>query len=97
MELVETCALHAFASRKIDTSCALQVKPNVIIGVAAAGRLFTEHVLKAMAEASERPIIFPLSNPNSKMECTAEEAQHATGVAAACALQLWKGRIQEPS
>ena len=98
MALMEPNALHACGSPvRLDTSCALQVKPTVLIGVAAAGRLFTEDVLKAMAEASERPIIFPLSNPNSKMECTADEAQHATGSAAACALELCKGGIREPS
>jgi malate dehydrogenase (oxaloacetate-decarboxylating)(NADP+) len=54
------------------------LKPTILIGVSAKHGLFTRPVLEAMARHNERPIIFSLSNPTSKSECTAEEAYTAT-------------------
>ncbi len=50
------------------------LKPTAIIGVSGQPRMFTKDIVEAMAEMNEHPVIFALSNPTSKAECTAEEA-----------------------
>ncbi len=65
-------------------------RPTVLIGVSTKGGAFTEKVIKAMAKHVDRPIIFPLSNPTDKAECTPEQAYSWTDGKAlvACGVQF---------
>lgn len=68
------------------------VQPTTLIGAASRGGAFTQPVIAAMSQAAERaataqgadphaaaPVIFALSNPTSKAECTYEQAYEWTG------------------
>ena len=45
-----------------------QVKPTLLIGLSTVAGAFTEAIVRRMAAAAERPIIFPLSNPTDRAE-----------------------------
>ena len=69
---------HAHAPVAQFDAAIRALKPTGIIGVAATGGLFTPAVLETMARLNQRPIVFALSNPTSKAECTAEQAYRHT-------------------
>jgi len=54
------------------------LKPTCLIGVSGQPQTFTEQILTKMGQFNERPMIFSLSNPTAKSECTAEQAYRYT-------------------
>ena len=50
------------------------LKPTALIGVSGTPQTFTREIVGQMAADTARPIVFALSNPTSKAECTAEQA-----------------------
>ena len=55
------------------------LKPTALMGVSGQPQTFTQPIVEAMARFNEQPIVFALSNPTSKAECTAEQAYSWTG------------------
>ena len=49
------------------------VKPTILVGTSTNPGAFTKEVVEAMCENTERPVIFPISNPTKKLEATAEQ------------------------
>lgn len=49
------------------------VKPTILVGTSTDAGAFTKKVVEAMCENTERPVIFPISNPTKKLEATAKQ------------------------
>jgi malate dehydrogenase (oxaloacetate-decarboxylating)(NADP+) len=63
-----------------------RVKPTILIGVSGQPGIFSEEVVRAMAEGTERPLVFSLSNPTSKSECRPKDVYAWTDGRALCAV-----------
>lgn len=55
-----------------------QVQPTVLIGASGQARSFNENVIREMKRHCDRPVVFALSNPTSKSECSAEDVYRWT-------------------
>lgn len=75
-DLTETQKLYARLAQpcKDFLQAIKEFKPTVLVGVSTKARAFTREVVELMSELNEHPIIFALSNPTHKAECSAEEA-----------------------
>lgn len=75
-DLTDTQKLYARPAKACkDFIKAIQdFKPTILIGVSTKAGAFTREVIELMCELNEHPIIFALSNPTHKAECTAEQA-----------------------
>ena len=65
---------HEFQTCPDLMSAITALKPTALIGVSTIPKAFNQQVVETMSKLNERPIIFALSNPTSKAECSAEEA-----------------------
>ncbi len=69
---------HSMGSAADFHEAVRKVKPTMIIGVSGQPKVFTKEVIQTMANLNERPIIFALSNPTNKAECSAEDAYYGS-------------------
>jgi malate dehydrogenase (oxaloacetate-decarboxylating)(NADP+) len=70
---------HADRPEKDFVQAIESIKPTAIIGVSTVGKAFTRPVVEAMSRVNQRPIVFALSNPTDKAECTPHEAYAWSG------------------
>jgi malate dehydrogenase (oxaloacetate-decarboxylating)(NADP+) len=67
-------------ARQADLVAAVRaLEPTALIGVSAMAGGFSQPVVEEMARLNARPIVFALSNPTSKAECTPEQAYAWSG------------------
>jgi len=66
---------YAHDHAPLDFAAAIDaVRPQVLIGATGAPGTFTQDVVERMSRLNTRPVLFALSNPTSRAECTAEQA-----------------------
>lgn len=65
---------HKHAPTRDFVAAINSIKPTILIGVSTVGKTFTQTVVETMSKLNQRPVIFALSNPTEKAECSAEEA-----------------------
>lgn len=65
---------HPHEPTKDLVSAIKSIKPSAIIGVSTVGKAFNQQVVEAISQINSRPIIFALSNPTDRAECSAQEA-----------------------
>jgi len=65
---------HKHAPTRDFVATIESIKPTTIIGVSTVGGAFNQKVVETMARINSRPVIFALSNPTDRAECTAEQA-----------------------
>ena len=70
---------HAHAQQADFLAAIRELRPTAIIGVAAIAGAFTQAVVQEMTRLNEHPVVFALSNPTSKAECSAQQAYEWSG------------------
>jgi malate dehydrogenase (oxaloacetate-decarboxylating) len=76
----------------------VNARPTALIGVSGQPGVFSEEVIRAMAQAVARPVIFPLSNPTSRSEARPEdlvkwtEGRAVIGTGSPFPPVAWEGR-----
>ena len=70
----QTVYAHEHAPTRDFVSAIESIKPTTIIGVSTIGGAFTQRVIEAVSQNTERPVILALSNPTEHAECTPEQA-----------------------
>jgi malate dehydrogenase (oxaloacetate-decarboxylating)(NADP+) len=65
---------HDYAPCENLPAAVKSLHPTILIGVSGQAKTFTDEIVRTMAAFNEKPVIFALSNPTSKSECTAEQA-----------------------